>query len=66
MNSVQDRNSVIGIIGRVATDSQRSLINVRGQVHNLSEAEFLVDGMGYPTALAQTDLGGHLDYVTRN
>ncbi len=34
--------------------------------HDLSEAEFLVDGMGYLTALARTDLGGHLDYVTRN
>ena len=34
--------------------------------HDLSKTEFLVDGMGYLTALAQTDLGGHLDYVTRN
>jgi len=34
--------------------------------HDLSEAEFLVDDMGYLTALAQTDLGGHLNYVTRN
>ena len=34
--------------------------------HDLSETEFLVDGMGYLTALAQTDLGGRLDYVTRN
>ncbi|HET7325154.1 MAG TPA: IS6 family transposase [Halococcus sp.] len=34
--------------------------------HDLSETEFLVDGMGYPTALAQTDLGGHLDYHMRN
>lgn len=34
--------------------------------HDLSETEFLVDGMGYLTTLAQTDLSGHLDYVTRN
>ena len=34
--------------------------------HDPSETEFLVDGMGYLTTLAQTDLGGHLDYVTRN
>ncbi|UOO95165.1 IS6 family transposase [Halococcus dombrowskii] len=34
--------------------------------HDLSETKLLVDGMGYLTALAQTDLGGHLDYVTRN
>jgi putative transposase len=34
--------------------------------HDLSGTEFLVDGMGYPTALAQTDLGSHFDYHTRN
>jgi transposase-like protein len=34
--------------------------------HDLSETEFLVDGMGYLTALARTDLGVHLDYVMRN
>ena len=34
--------------------------------HDLAETEFLVDGMGYLTALAQNDLGGHLDYVMRN
>ena len=34
--------------------------------HDFSKTEFLVDGMGYLTALAQNNLGGHLDYVTRN
>ena len=34
--------------------------------HDLSGTEFLVDGMGYLSALAQNDLGGHLDHVTRN
>ena len=34
--------------------------------HDFSEATFLVDGMGYLTALARCDLGGHLDYVERN
>lgn len=34
--------------------------------HDLSETEFLVDGMGYLTALAQNDPGGHLDYAMRN
>ena len=34
--------------------------------HDFPETEFLVDGMGYLTALVQTDLDGHLDYVTRN
>ena len=36
------------------------------QHHDLEEAEFLVDEMGYLTALARTDLGGHLDYSMRN
>ncbi len=31
-----------------------------------TDAEFLVDGMGYLTALARTDLKGHLDYSDRN
>ena len=34
--------------------------------HRVSDAEFLVDGMGYLTALARTDLNGHLDYTDRN
>ena len=34
--------------------------------HDISEATFLVDGMGYPTALARCELSGHLDYVMRN
>jgi len=34
--------------------------------HCVSDAEFLVDGMGYLTALARTDLGGELNYTDRN
>ena len=34
--------------------------------HNVEDAEFLVDGMGYLTALARTDLSGHLNYTDRN
>jgi len=34
--------------------------------HRVSDAEFLVDGMGYLTALARTDLGGELNYTDRN
>ncbi len=34
--------------------------------HDLSETTFLVDGMGYLTALARCELRGHLDYVDRN
>ena len=34
--------------------------------HDLSEAWFLIDGMGYLTALARVGLRGDLDYVDRN
>ena len=34
--------------------------------HRVSDAEFLVDGMGYLTALARTDLSGDLNYTERN
>ena len=36
------------------------------QQHDLSNTEFLVDGFGYLTALARTDLSGALNYVRRN
>ena len=34
--------------------------------HRVSDAKFRVDGMDYLTALAKTDLSGHLDYTDRN
>lgn len=34
--------------------------------HCVRDAEFLVDGMGYLTALARTDLDGDLNYTERN
>ena len=34
--------------------------------HRVSDAEFLVDGMDYLTALAETDLLGDLNYSDRN
>lgn len=34
--------------------------------HRISDAEFLVDEMGYLTALARTDLSGELNYTDRN
>ncbi|WP_273837378.1 DDE-type integrase/transposase/recombinase [Halococcus sp. PRR34] len=34
--------------------------------HRVSDEEFLVDGMGYLTALAKTDLLGDLNYSNRN
>ena len=34
--------------------------------HRVADAEFLVDGMGYLTALAKTDLTGDLNFTERN
>jgi len=34
--------------------------------HRVSDAEFLVDGMGYLTALARTDLNSKRNYTDRN
>ena len=48
------------------TDPATSFLRELKEKHRVSDAEFLVDGMGYLTALAKTDLGGHLDYSDRN
>ena len=45
---------------------QRVNLSELKERHNLSETEVLIGGMGYLTALAQNDLGGHLDNVTRS
>ena len=50
---------------RAVCPASAFLSELKGR-HNLSETEFLIDGMGYLAALTQTDLGGHLNYVTRN
>jgi putative transposase len=48
------------------TDPATSFLRELKEKHRVSDAEFLVDGMGYLTALAKTDLGGRLDYTDRN
>ena len=48
------------------TDPAMSFLRELKEKHRVSDAEFLVDGMGYLTALAKTDLDGHLDYTDRN
>lgn len=34
--------------------------------HDVADAEFLVDGAGYPTAIARRYLSGQIDYTTQN
>jgi putative transposase len=48
------------------TDPATSFLRELKEKHRVSDAEFLVDGMGYLTALAKTDLSGHPDYTDRN
>ena len=48
------------------TDPATSFLRELKEKHRVSDAEFLVDGVGYLTALAKTDLDGHLDYTDRN
>ena len=47
-------------------DPAERFLNELKEKHRVSDAEFLVDGMGYLTALARTHLTGHLDYTDRN
>jgi putative transposase len=51
---------------RRGTDPAATFLGQLAEKHDLSDATFLVDGMGYLTALARCDLGGQLDYVERN
>jgi putative transposase len=48
------------------TDPATSFLRELKEKHRVGDAEFLVDGMGYLTALAKADLSGHLDYSDRN
>lgn len=47
-------------------DPAETLLTERTENHCVEDTEFLVDGMGYLTALARTNLSGHLDYSERN
>ncbi len=48
------------------TDPAMTFLRELKEKHRVEDAEFLVDGMGYLTALAKTNLSGHLDYSDRN
>ena len=47
-------------------DPAETFLRELKEKHCVEDAEFLVDGMGYLTALARVDLSGHLDYSERN
>ena len=48
------------------TDPATTFLRELKEEHSVSDTEFLVDGMGYLTALAKPELTGHLDYTDRN
>jgi len=47
-------------------DSAETFLDELKGKHRVFDAEFLIDGMGYLTALARTELNGYLDYSERN
>ena len=47
-------------------DPAEQFLSELKEKHRVSDAEFLVDGMGYLTALARTNLNGDLNYSDRN
>ena len=56
----------MGLSQRRGTTPAAAFLRQLKQQHDLSDTDFLVDGFGYLTALARTDLSGGLDYIHRN
>ena len=48
------------------TEPATTFLRELKEEHRVADAEFFVDGMGYLTALAKTDLTGDLNYSERN
>jgi len=48
------------------TEPATTFLRELKEKHRVGDAEFFVDGMGYLTALAKTDLLGDLNYTDRN
>ena len=56
----------IDVYSRRGTDPAAAFLHRLTEKHDVSDAEFLVDGGGYLTALFRHDLSGQLDYTERN
>ena len=65
-----DVESKVVLHARLSTnrgrDPAETFLDELKENHRVGDAVFLVDGMGYLTALARTELNGHLDYSERN
>jgi len=56
----------VDVYSRRGTDPAAAFLHRLTEKHNVSETEFLVDAVGYLTALARQELSGQLNYTTRN
>ena len=56
----------VDVYSRRGTDPAAAFLHRLTEEHEVDNTEFLVDGMGYLTALARHNLSGHLDYNDRN
>jgi transposase-like protein len=56
----------VDVPSRRGTDPAAAFLESLTELHDLDDAEFLVDGMGYLTALARHRSSGQLDDSDRN
>ena len=56
----------VDVYSRRGTDPAAAFLHRLTEKHDVSDAEFLVDGSGHLTALVRHDLSGHLDCSERN
>jgi transposase-like protein len=56
----------IDVYSRRGTDPVAAFLHQHIKIHQFEDPEYLVDGMGYLTALARHNLSGHLDYNDHN
>ena len=56
----------VDVTSRRGTDPAAAFLESLAELHDLDDTEFLVDGMGYLTALARHRLSGQLDYTDPN
>jgi transposase-like protein len=56
----------VDVTSRRETDPAAAFLESLAEPHDLDDTEFLVDGMGYLSALARHCLSGQFDYNDRN
>ena len=56
----------VKVFDRQGTDEAAAFLAELAEIHDLSDATFLVDGYGYRTAPFRIGLSGQIDYTERN